>query len=73
VVLYTIHPGFGPDFSINNENEMTEVILQNQNGEFLETLKIRHFERFIMCRGRLFEQTGEGEYTYIQRQYVEVD
>lgn len=51
---------------------MTNIILQDQNGEFLENLSIKHFERFIMYRGRLFEQTGEGEFTYIQRQYVEV-
>ena len=51
---------------------MTNIILQDQNGDFLETLQVKHFERFILYRGRLFEQTGDGEYTYIQRQYVEV-
>lgn len=51
---------------------MTNIILTDQNGKFLENLQVKHFERFILYRGFLFEQTGKGEFTYIQRQYVEV-
>lgn len=49
---------------------MTNIILQDQNGDFLETLQVKHFERFILYRGYLFEMVSDG--VFEQRGYLEL-
>jgi len=55
---------------------MSEIRIVNENGEVLETLKVKKtLMKYIIYRGRLLVATQDLEnlYDYIERSYLEIN